>query len=416
VSTELWSGGEVRAVVRHAEDVEDPVTLTLDGEALAVTRVDDTTFAAQLPMHTGELALRAEREGLDPLEATVTLHGYVSGERGLTIEGHVVTLPGPGGRVLGVAPTGLQEVLLASGQVVREWGTDVASLLCGPGVQYGLEADHYVVRGRNAEGTCLQPTIIRVTNDLEQAATIDWLDGFSWSAIPVGGKIFHRTYHDLPAATVECDGAWGACQLTEGGFTNRNHSLFGSRVDRRSDRVVTLASRAKLYDRATGVVVAELPAEGPHPGWTTTLDAAFSADAERFFTVTESWQGPAWGSLLERDVSTGAITDSAGFEGEAAIAVAEDEATGVVLVATKGSGGVGLRVFARSPLREVGYLPITDPEIAADIVPSGVVLGRGHHRLLIDALARRAYLVGTNYIAFSPRRPAVIARWSLPAE
>ena len=103
---DVWSGGEL-VVTSHGFAAESLPDILLDGQLLAVRRVDDTTVAAVAPDRPGPHTLRVVARVVDPHAVVVQLRGFVNRIEGPLLSGR--TEPGRDTRYLfGSGPTGLR--------------------------------------------------------------------------------------------------------------------------------------------------------------------------------------------------------------------------------------------------------------------------------------------------------------------
>jgi hypothetical protein len=417
VETELWSGGEIRAVVRHAEGEEAPIAITLDGGALTVTRVDDTTFTATLPVHTGVLAVRVERQGLAALDAMLKLHGFESVVSGPLVAGAVVARPGPVTHVLGAVVGGAVEVSLETGVIGRSWGREVHALECSNGIAPGPQTGTVLLRPRAANGDCLSRTIQPYTAQGLGPVT----EGMTWpsatnglSAI-VGPATFISPFHDAFAFVTQCEleSAWTLCNNGELYDPPIHHHVLGWVAGYVAQRIVSVSWRAGLHDLQTGAVVGVLPA-GPS-GIALLHAAAFSATEDTLFIAGRPNCCDNSGFVQLHDAATGSMLTSIPISDGAPIAIAIDQQGGRILVVIHDDEGdaVWLRVFSRS------HEMVIDLPISEGSFPENVWRHR-HHSLLFDPLQREAILLSSAYhfpgFGGSVVRPMQIHRWTLAPE
>jgi len=412
VSTELWSGGEVRAVVRHAEGVEAPVSMALGGEAATVTRIDDTTFAAELPVHTGALEVRVEREDLPTLESTVQLYGFLGSNLGPAIGGSV--LPLEGNTVLGASRDGAATVSLETGQVAMTWPTTVHSIECANGIAPGPEpgrvvlrpmlgdqcADHFRVHSLDASG---------IGAELGEVFP-------AWAA-GVGAIVGPNTavigVHDNWGFFLRCGPAsWTACQNNPP--ENIHANLMGFEAGYTADRILGLGIKAALHDLATGDIVRILP-HGDGGGVMRYHAATFNEEQGRI--IVAAWRGQVSaigaGAVLVLNAEDGLEIARREFTDGSPIGVAIDDDRDLLYVAKldKSARKVSLVVLDAETLAQEAELPVNDDAIGE------AVWGHEHHRLVVSPGGDRVTLVSTRYVPYSnvsPISPMVIVRWSLP--
>lgn len=411
VETDLWSGGELRAVVRHAEGEEAIVTITLAGEAATVTRIDDTTFAAELPVHTGTLAVRVEREDLPTLESTVQLYGFLSANLGPAIGGSV--LPISGNVVLGASREGAATVSLESGQVATTWPTTVHAIECANGIAPGPEpgqvvlrpmvedqcADHFRVHSLDASGIGAQ---------LEESFP-GWANGIG---AVVGPNTAVIGVHDNWGFLLRCGpAAWTACQNAPP--ENLHANLMGFEAGYTADRIISLGIKVALHDLATGDIVRILP-HGDGGGVMRYHAATFNEEQDRI--VVAAWRGQVSaigsGAVLVLDADDGSEVARREFTDGSPIGVAMDDDRDLLYVAKldKSARKVSLVVLDAETLAREAELPVNDDAIGE------AVWGHEHHRLLLSPGGDRVALVSTRYVPWwdvTPIPPMVIARWSI---
>lgn len=413
VETNLWSGGEVRAVVRHAEVEEEPVAITLDGEALTVTRVDDTTFAAALPVHTGALPIRVEREGLGAIESGVTLHGYLSGMIGPMIGGPVVGPPGAGALVvLGSTNTGAAEVSLETGVVVRSWPLDVHSLKCGVGVVPGPAAGQVLLRP-SVNGICqsvgihsysatgLGPVLGTLPRALDGVAAI------------VGPWTYVLGRHDNDGIFSRCaaDPPWSGCQPVMGDVAF-NSNIRGWVAGYQAQRIFALGLRTALHDLTTGDVVRILPHVDAEVIYYHS--AAFSPSEDSLYVAAFRFAAND-GKLLLLDSGTGITIEEIEFNDGHPLAVTLDPGHDriLLLMHNRPERRLWLRVLDATTHDLLAELPAPAGEIEA------AVWENEHHRLVLDAGGSRVFVVSTRYQHPSSNGDVegmAIARWTLIPE
>lgn len=416
VETDLWSGGEVRAVVRHADAEEAPLTITLDGEVLTVTRVDDTTFAAPLPVHTGELSLRVEREDLDPLETTIALHGFESVVSGPLVAGAVVARPGPVTHVLGAVVDGAVEVSLETGMVTTSWPQDVHALQCTNGIAPGPEAATVLLRGRAGNGECLPNTVRSYTAQGLSAVSLamTWNGGSKGLSAMVGPSTVIRAFHDNFALVHECEPAppWTVCD-TDQTFPTVHHHILGWVAGHAAQRIVSVSRRAGLHDLETGAVLAVLPAGAELAAQVQAV--AFSGTQDTLFVAGQPNCCDNAGFVQLRDAVTGSLLTSIPVDDGVPIAVAVDMEGDrlVTVIHDLDADAVWLRVFSRS------HQVVIDLPISEGTFPENVWRYR-HHSLLFDSVQREAILVSAAYhfpgSGGAVVQPMLIHRWSLTPE
>jgi hypothetical protein len=419
VETDLWSGGELRAVVRHAEAEEAPVAMTLDGEAMEVTRVDDTTFAAALPVHTGALPIRVEREDLGPLEATVTLHGYASGTLGPAVGGAVVAREVAGGHVvLGSTFEGAAEVSLANAQVLRTWPLSVHDVRCSGGIAPGPVAGHVIVRsgdGSTASDNCEWVSRSRAYD----AAGL----GASTAASPPAGTIglsailgpltIFQSRQSQSGWILRCTTAgepWDGCQVLA---VNVYGDVVGYEAGYVANRIVPLARAAALHDLQTGDIVAQLPDDEGGQYYTA---AAFSSSEDSMYAASNGHSGVYSGNtgrILALRSATGEILDAIDVPDGLPLALTVDDAGDWVLAVInhRDAGQLFLRVYSRTDHTLVAELPVDNATIV------NAVEDHYHYRLILDRLRNQVTFVSTSRIRYfqnTPIPPMVIVRWSLP--
>ncbi len=417
VETDLWSGGEVRAVVRHAEGEEAPVAMTLDGEALTVSRVDDTTFSATLLVHTGQMVLRATRDGLAPLEAAVTLHGFLSEVTGPEVPGFLAVRPGAVTHVLGAVAGGLVEVSLETGRIGSTWSSDVHALECSNGIAPGPEAGTVLLRPKAGDGTCLPYTIRHygASGLAPSVAQTLWQPpGYGLSAI-VGPTTFIVAWDDNYAYHNECDPEpkWLVCTVGWRSTPPTHHSIEGWVVGYRVSRIVSLSVNAALHDLTTGAMVRVHPPVPPSCCGPQIKGAAFSGTEDTL--VLAGGRFGQNGFVALHDAATGQELAHHSVAVGAPLAIALDPGSGRILTVIGNSNSSTDEVWLRV------YSPALEVEVDLP-VPAGVFTTRhqfyGHHLLVFDPLRSEAVLVST---AFSNQQhtppwfePMMIHRWSLP--
>jgi hypothetical protein len=418
VETDLWSGGELQAVVRYAEAKELPPTIVLGGDTLDVTRVDDTTFAAPLPVQTGQLAVRVEGTELPPLERMVTLHGFVSGTIGPAVGGAIVTRPVAGGHVvLGSTFEGAAEVSLESAQVIRTWPLSVQSVRCSGGIAPGPIPGHIIVRSGNGVigGSCEYHRSRPYDANGIGPSTDDAFGAGAYhlSAILGPGMVLRATNQwgfvdQCTTATVP----WSGCQ----NVANMEYgSLVGYAAGYVAKRIIPLARRTAIHDLETGAVVAKLP-DTPTTMFYTA--AAFSASEDSVYLGTHGGLGPYVGLpglLLVLDARTGAILDEMQEPDGVPVALAVDDARNLVLAVIKNRNAeqLWLQVRSRTDHSVVAELPVND----APLVEAAKF--HNHYQLVLNRVQNQAVLVTTEGMPpfqTTPILPMVIARWTLPPE
>jgi hypothetical protein len=398
--------------VRHAEAEEAPVAITLNGEALSVTRVDDTTFAAVLPVHTGALSIQVAREGLDPVDRSVTLHGFLSEVIGPQVPGALAVRPGATSHVLGAVAGGLVEVSLQTGLIGSTWSHDVHALECSNGIAPGPESGTVLLRPRTAEGTCMPYTIRHYSASglaSEVAQTIWQAPQMGVSAI-VGPTTFIVPREDEFAWHYQCEPLprWTTCADGWRSDPPTHHSVQGWIAGYQASRIVSLGVRVGLHDLATGSIVGILPAGAPEGHW--IMGVAFSESQD---TLTIAVRRGENGFVALHDAETAEEVANLPVADGAPLAIALDPGSGRILtvIGNNFTDKVWLRVY--SPALEVEFdLPM----------PESVFRERhqfyGHHLLVFDALRSEAILVSTAYTyqGASPpaMEPMMIHRWSLP--
>lgn len=419
VETDLWSGGEVRVVVRHADGVEDPVTITVDGEALTVVRVDDTTFSATLPVHTGELPVEVAAAGLTTLTSTLSLHGFVSGKAGPGVGGSVLPMPGTGGLVvLGATRDGAASVSLETGQVAATWPRTVHAIDCANGVVPGPAANQVVLRAaRASDGSCESHFVTRsidatgIGPELAQVFP-GWFFGIG---AVVGPRTAVLGRHDNWGTSIRCgDGApWPDCQPIGPQDEFFNANLYGFQAGYLANRMLGLGIKVALHDLATGDMVRTFPHfEGG--GLMYYHAAAFSPTEDTLYVAAYRTQGAASssGALLVLNSEDGTELARREFDEGSPIGIAVDAARGLLYVAVYlGEDRTWLEVLERETLETVAVLP----------APAGSGGAAGfrfeHHRLVVPTSGDRIYLVSTQYTPWFNNAviaPMSITQWSLP--
>ncbi len=412
VETALWSGGEVRVVVRHSDHEEDPVAITVDGDALAVVRVDDTTFAAVLPVHTGALPIRVDREGLAAIVTSVTLHGYVSGILGPKVAGPVVT-PGIASSlvVLGSTSTGAAEVSLETGIVVRSWPLAVHSLVCGFGVVPGPAVEQVLLRPM-VGGVC-QPSELHDYTPSGLGPVIGTTPGSAGGITAIVGPwtlVLGR--HDNSSQFTRChaDPAWSGCQplMDDIGFS---YNVRGWVAGYNTQRIFALGIKSALHDLLTGDVVTILPHSDD--GVLYYHSAAFSTSEDTLY-VAAFRVNTDDGKILLLDSETGATLDEVEIGEGRPLAIALDAGHGRILV---------LMHHARERRLWLRVLDAGTHAVLADLVaPSGEIETAAwvneSHRLVLEAGGKRVFAVSTYYEYSFGLGPVdvprmAIARWTL---
>lgn len=415
VETELWSGGELRAVVRYAEAEESPLAILLGGDTLTVTRVDDTTFATTLPVHTGQLAVRVEGPDLDPLERMVRLHGFLSGELGPQVGGAVVARVVPSGAVvLGTNLQGAAEVSLDNGQIIRTWPLAMQAPRCMGGIAPGPVAGHVMVRGGDETDSGCDYVRSRPYNaaGLGESTTdvFGGPGGNGLSAI-LGSLTVHLGSSNQWGQTYRCSvpgPPFSSCVLVD---PTAYGNLVGFDVGYSAKRILPLARGADLFDLETGELVAELSDEGGR----YYRSAAFTPSEDSLYVSAIVGTAFVSGSVSALESRTGGVLDEIAVPDGIPVAVAVDGPRGLVLVAIRNRAEerLWLRVFSRRDHSMVAELPITN----AGLVSTNVV--HEHYRLVLDRARSQVTLVGTERILrlqSADSRPMLIARWTLPAE
>src|SRR6266487_1733455 len=131
---DVWSGGEL-VVTSHGFAAESLPDILLDGQLLAVRRVDDTTVAAVAPDRPGPHTLRVVARVVDPHAVVVQLRGFVNRIEGPLLSGR--TEPGRDTRYLfGSGPTGLRRWNIRTNKAI-ELGDTVHAVSCTRGVGPG---------------------------------------------------------------------------------------------------------------------------------------------------------------------------------------------------------------------------------------------------------------------------------------
>lgn len=409
VGEESWAGGELRVMVRHAEGEQAPVTLTLDGTLLAVTRVDDSTFTAILPQADGPLPLRLEADGIAPLETTIILHGYRSTVYGPEVAGPVVRRPGNGPPVvLGGTWDAAVEVSLANGDIARTWPLSVHSLKCGVGIVPGPAAGEVLVRGGSADGSCLAAELRPFSAEGlgDATGTVAPLSPTGISAVVGPGRAVQGANNNW-GAEIACDNpdAWTGCQVTV--VPQANQNLRGWVAGYQSDRIVSLAIRPVIYDLASGEAVRRFTDDNG-----IVQAAAFSASGDTLLIgVTHTG---AEGALLRVDALTGATLDAVAFHDGRVLGVAVDGLRDRVLVAMENgfSKRLWLRVLSTSDLAVEAELEV--PDDAAEAAVASNYLGQ----LVLGDDGTTAYLVSTDWVPStatigSTVHPMAVVRWNL---
>lgn len=415
VETDLWSGGELRAVVRHAEGVEAPVSMVLGGEAATVTRIDDTTFAAALPVHTGELPVRVERADLPTLESAVRLHGFLSAAFGPAIGGSV--LPLSGNVVLGASRDGVATVSLESGQVATTWPRTVHAIECANGIVPGPEPGQVILRGiREIDGECQGHYSIHaigtqgVGSELAPAMP-GW--GRSIAAV-VGPRTAVLGFHDNWGQFFRCTtgSPWTDCQPLPP-FNDFQANLYGFEAGYNAGRILGLGIKTALHDLATGDIVRILPHDDGG-GLMYYHAATFNEEQDRI--IVAAWRGQVSaigsGAVLVLDADDGSEVARREFTDGSPIGIAMDEDRDLLYVAKldKSARKVSLVVLDAGSLAPEAELPVNDVAIGE------AVWRHEHHRLLLSPGGDRVALVSTRYVPWwdvTPIPPMVIARWSL---
>ncbi len=418
VKTDLWSGGELRAVVRYAEAEEPPLVILLNGDTLTVTRVDDSTFAAALPVHTGQLAVRVEGTDLDPLERMVRLHGFLSGELGPQVGGAVVARVVPSGAVvLGTTLEGPAEVSLGNGQIIRTWPLAMQAPRCMGGIAPGPVAGHVMVRGGNE--TVFGCDFVR-SRPYDAAGLGPATDvvigealGNGITAIlgPLTAHIGSSNQAGFTCRYSATGVPWAGCELVD---LNVYDVLVGYEAGYLAKRILPLARNTDLYNLETGEIVAPLPA--PVQLWYTS--AAFSASEDSLYAAAYWYRDltlPMAGKIYLLDAATGAVLDEIEVFGGMPVAIALDDARDLILVAMRNreEERTWLRVLSRKDHSLVADLPVTN----AELVDFDVV--HEHYRLVQNRAENQVVLVGTERIRRLPAvasRPMLIARWTLPPQ
>ncbi|HYU30361.1 MAG TPA: hypothetical protein VEK83_15125 [Gemmatimonadales bacterium] len=139
---DVWSGGEL-VVTSHGFAAESLPDILLDGQLLAVRRVDDTTVAAVAPDRPGPHTLRVVARVVDPHAVVVQLRGFVNRIEGPLLSGR--TEPGRDTRYLfGSGPTGLRRWNIRTNKAI-ELGDTVHAVSCTRGVGPGPNVSDLVL-------------------------------------------------------------------------------------------------------------------------------------------------------------------------------------------------------------------------------------------------------------------------------
>ncbi len=418
VETSLWSGGRLEVVVRHAHDEQPIPAIKLDGTALVVSRLDDTTFRAALPVRTGGLPVRIESEEIPPLEATVELHGFVSAQLGPGVGGSVLPLPGSGGQViLGATRSGLASVSLATGQVVSTWSKSVHAIECANGVVPGPAVGQVVLRaGVEGAQTCASHYTLHETTPVGVGAGLgEVMPGWSRSiAAVVGPQSAVLGWHDNFGSFLRCGAGspWVGCQQVEP-FSEFQANLYGFEAGYTARRIIGLGIRPAIHHLGTGDIVRILPSTDDSD-LLYYHSAAFNSTERRLFLTAfrSALTSSPSGLLLVLDSENGVELDRRELVGGDPNGVAIDDARGLVYVAM------------HSPSERRYWLTVLDAatlELVAELpAPSGTiedaVRQNGHRRLILPVSGNMVILVATQYTPWFTSAtipPMVIARWSL---
>ena len=415
VENALWSGGEVRAVIRYAASEEAPLTITLDAEPLTVSRVDDTTFSATLPVHTGPMVLRATREGLASLETGVALHGFLSEVIGAEVPGFLAVRPGAVTHALGAVAGGVVEVSLETGRIGATWSSDVHAMECSNGIAPGPEVGTVLLRPKAEDDTCLPYTIRHYgASGLAPAVaqTLWQPPGYGLSAI-VGPTTFIVPWEDDYAWYSKCEPApnWTSCTLGWRSDPPSHHSVEGWVAAYKARRIVSLSVRAWLHDSRTGAMIGALTT-GASINFRVT-GAVFSPSEDTLVFAARRVGLPDHGSVALHDAATGQQLANIPVSDGAPLAIALDPGSGRLLAV------IG------NALTDEFWLRVYSPalEVEADLpIPASAFRERfqhyGHHLLMFDQLRSEAVLVSTadSYQRSTPDEfdPMTIHRWTLP--
>ena len=242
-TTQVWSGGEVQLVSAEFTGPTLP-TATLGGSALVVSRINDSTVAAQLPDGNGVRALHVELAGFVAVDTQITLHGFRSAETGPFLSGFLQHLA-PQPWVLGAGDTGLVEVDVRTNTVLRQWPDSVHSSDCTWGVGPSVRAGHYVFFGKSA-GACTHPWVWHYGATLTRVDSLSALqDWWALAEIGPGGAISGA---DDGLVIPQCDSAGCVGQF----YMNMGGSLTGVTIGRTAQRAVLHSYFGWLVDAARG--------------------------------------------------------------------------------------------------------------------------------------------------------------------
>ena len=148
-SPDVWSGGEL-IVTSHGFSAESLPDILLDGQLLAVRRVDDTTVAAVVPDRPGPHTLRVVARVVDAHAVVVQLRGFVNRIEGPLLSGR--TEPGRDTRYLfGSGPTGLRRWNIRTNKAI-DLGDTVHAVSCTRGVGAGPTVGDLVLESDGCDG------------------------------------------------------------------------------------------------------------------------------------------------------------------------------------------------------------------------------------------------------------------------
>lgn len=242
-TTQVWSGGEVQLVSTEFAGSTLP-SVSMNGNGLSLTRINDSTVAAQLPDGNGVRDLRVELAGFVAVDTQITLHGFRSAETGPFLSGFLQYLA-PQPWVLGAGDTGLVEVDVRTNTVLRQWPDSVHSSDCTWGVGPSVRAGHYVFFGKIGNA-CTHPWVWQYGPTLTRVDSLFGVeDTWSFAEIGPGGTVGGSDdYLTLPV----CDSAGCAQDL----LINMGGALTGVTVGRTAGRAILHSLFGWLVDAASG--------------------------------------------------------------------------------------------------------------------------------------------------------------------
>lgn len=148
---EAWSGGAIRIFSDTTLPSSLP-TVVVAGRVVAVTRVNDTTLSAGLPLTVGMVPL-VVAGARDTLKTGVTLHGFDAMGTLFGVWGVMAQLPGVPAVVIGNGATGAVTADLRTGTVTT-YPDSIHSSSCGWGPGVTSDSAHFIFQVPNGPAPC----------------------------------------------------------------------------------------------------------------------------------------------------------------------------------------------------------------------------------------------------------------------